>query len=400
MKRLVALVVGTAALLSLTTGATPVVPAAPPTLAAAATADTGTDEQQFLAKTNASRAAADLGPLTADGAAANVARPWSDHMASAGVLSHNPDVAEQVTALVTDQWKRVGENVGYGGDVPTLHDAFMNSPAHRDNVLGDYNRVGIGAVRSGASLWVTFVFIKGPAIAPPPAPVANGVGWFLRNALTSGVADTSFTYGAPGDLAVTCDWYGDGIDSPGIYRNGTFHLRGSNSSGVADASFPYGDPGDLPVCGDWDGNGSETVGIYRFGWFFLKNQNGPGNADAAFFYGDPTDYPVAGDWNGDGTDTVGIYRQGAFFLRNLNTPGVADTSFGYGDPTDRPAVGDWDGDGDDTAGIFRGGSLFLRNTNTLGIADKNFLYGDPTDQPLAGDWDKDGSDSLGIVRTV
>jgi hypothetical protein len=393
MRRVVALLVGLTSVLSLMVGA--LVATAVP-----AGADTVADEQLFLVKANASRSAAGLAALTGDGKAAEVARSWSQHMAATDTLAHNPDMHKQVSATVTSAWKLLGENVGRGGDVPTLHDAFMNSPHHRDNVLGDFNRVGVGAVRSGGTLWVTFVFIKGPAIAAPPAPVTSGVGWFLRNPLTSGVADASFTYGAPGDLAVTCDWNDDGVDTPGVYRNGTFYLRGDNSTGVADSAFPYGGPGDIPVCGDWDGNGSETVGIYRSGWFFLKNSNTAGVADASFFYGDPQDYPVAGDWNGDGVDSVGIYRRGAFFLRNSNTPGFADTSFGYGDPTDRPAVGDWNGDGVDTAGIFRAGSLFLRNTNTVGVADANFLYGDPTDQPLAGDWNDDGADSLGIVRNV
>ena len=52
----------------------------------------------------------------------------------------------RLTSDVTN-WRWVGENVGYGPDVATVHAAFMNSPAHKANILDrDYTEVGIGAV--------------------------------------------------------------------------------------------------------------------------------------------------------------------------------------------------------------------------------------------------------------
>ncbi len=66
--------------------------------------------------------------------------------------------AESLGRRVT-RWRVLGENVGFGGDVRSLHKAFMESPAHRDNILFDrYRHVGVGVKRSGGLMWVTVVF--------------------------------------------------------------------------------------------------------------------------------------------------------------------------------------------------------------------------------------------------
>jgi hypothetical protein len=73
---------------------------------------------------------------------------------------------------VTREWTRLGENVGYAGSVEGVHAAYMNSPGHRANILGDYNRVGLGATRdANGRLWTTVVFLRGPSLtAPAPTP--------------------------------------------------------------------------------------------------------------------------------------------------------------------------------------------------------------------------------------
>jgi uncharacterized delta-60 repeat protein len=211
---------------------------------------------------------------------------------------------------------------------------------------------------------------------------------FLRNANTSGFADSTFFYGQAGDQPLAGDWNGDGVDTIGIYRNGTFFLRNSNGSGFADLQFPFGAPGDIAIAGDWDGDGVDTVGIVRGNTVFLRNSNTAGDADIQFAYGTATDIFIAGDWNGDGVDTVGCFRptNGFVYLRNLNTTGIADTEFFYGQAGDRPVAGDWNGDGVDTIGIVRGNQWFLRNSNTSGFADIQFAYGTDTDIPIVGNW--------------
>src|SRR4051794_4929221 len=82
--------------------------------ASPAHAAAGAEEQDFLNQTNAARAQNGQGPLQWDDAMANVARWWSSQMAGGQNLAHNPSLTSQVNQLVTTQWTRLGENVGFG----------------------------------------------------------------------------------------------------------------------------------------------------------------------------------------------------------------------------------------------------------------------------------------------
>lgn len=222
---------------------------------------------------------------------------------------------------------------------------------------------------------------------------ASDRSWYIKNTNASGSAYKVFPYGDPSDKAVVGDWDGDGIDTVGIFRNGTFYLRNSNEAGSADITLVFGASTDLPVAGDWNGDGIDTIGVYRpeSGTWFLTNSHLTGRIDLNFTYGLTNETPVAGDWDGDGFDTVGIFRASdrTWYLKNDNSGGNADILIEYGDPAlDTPVVGDWDGNGTDTVGIYRrsAGSWFLRNTNTAGIADISFTYGLANETPVVGDW--------------
>jgi RHS repeat-associated protein len=212
---------------------------------------------------------------------------------------------------------------------------------------------------------------------------------YLRNTLTTGIADLNFFYGTANDKPVAGDWNGDGIASIGIYRVDTFYLRNSHSTGFADTTILFGVSGDLPVVGDWNGDGVDTIGIYRNGTFYLRNANAEGSPDITLNLGQTGDIPIAGDWTGKGFDSVGVFRPStaSFLLRHTNTTGTPDVSITYGAANDKPTAGDWDGDGDDTIGIYRNGAFYLRNTNTTGSADILFYLGITGDLPIAGDWD-------------
>ena len=57
-------------------------------------------------------------------------------------------------------WNVAGENVGAGGSMRALFDAFMKSDVHRDNILGrGFRRVGIGVYAHDGFLWVTLIFV-------------------------------------------------------------------------------------------------------------------------------------------------------------------------------------------------------------------------------------------------
>lgn len=111
---------------------------------------------QFISKINASRSSAGLPPVESYWDLADDARRHSNSMAERGELYHSGNLGS-----VTSGWTGLGENVGVGLDVSSLHQAFMNSSGHRRNILGDYNYVGIGVtVDDDGFMWVTAIFMK------------------------------------------------------------------------------------------------------------------------------------------------------------------------------------------------------------------------------------------------
>jgi len=235
--------------------------------------------------------------------------------------------------------------------------------------------------------------------------------WHIR---IPGQADRTFWYGDPADVPIFGDWDGDGIDTPGAYRQGpgggfaylTNSLPGDGAVGVADFNFFFGDPGDEVFIGDWNGDGVDTLGVNRGGHMFLTDTNGSGGAPVPtaydFFFGVDGDRAFGGDADGDGDDGVFLYRgsgPGAGFVYFTNeTPvgpgGVASTAdfFFFGIASDQFASGDWNGDGVDTSGIFRPSdtTVYLTNTNASGGAaaptDESFVWGTAGWVPVAGVW--------------
>lgn len=128
-------------------------------------------ESQFVAAVNQERAARGLPALQVASDLTSVARSHSARMAGGDNLHHNPNLGSAVS-----NWQKVGENVGVGPSVSSIHSAFMNSPSHRANILGaDWVQVGIGVEVRGDSIWVTQVFrlpmgASQPAPAPEPEP--------------------------------------------------------------------------------------------------------------------------------------------------------------------------------------------------------------------------------------
>jgi hypothetical protein len=262
-------------------------------------------------------------------------------------------------------------------DIPaqaTIKDSNGNTPSNLPYTSGEVYEVD-----------------KGPTTVGVFRP-SNGV-LFLKNKNTTGYADIAINYGQGGDYPVAGDWDGNGTDTIGIYRQGSFYLRNSNTIGYADVFFPFssGLAGDQPVAGDWNGDGIDTIGVYNSKTitFYLRNSNTAGPADYVFRLGIPGDIGIAGDWTNKGFDTVGVFRpsNGIIFLKNANDTGYADIAINYGQGGDKPVTGDWDGNGTDTIGILRGNMFYLRNSNTVGYADASFALGIPGDMPIAGNWD-------------
>jgi hypothetical protein len=132
-------------------------------------------ESEFISRTNGARTSRGLRAYAVRGDLTGIARRQAARMAARGEIYHNPNLTSEVSG-----WSSVGENVGRGSSVASIHDAFMGSSAHRSNILSTvYTEVGIGTATSGSGeIFVSEVFRRPSgtvvyAPAPPPPPVVQ-----------------------------------------------------------------------------------------------------------------------------------------------------------------------------------------------------------------------------------
>ncbi len=240
--------------------------------------DTGS-EQYLFDRLNEVRVEAGLSPLTRDPMLDQIALEWTDHQLPQGHISHRTDLADQVESRVTLQWRRIGENVGWGPSAEWLHDGFWNSAPHRANMLGDYNRVGIGArLEADGDVWVTVNFLKGPELPAVVAPAPSGPSPDVDAWSVTAAGEVTSLGGAP--------WFGDlselTLAQPIVALESTptgdgYWLVASDGGIFAfgDAQF-HGSTGNInlvsPITGmgpTADGNGywlvAEDGGVFTFG---------------------------------------------------------------------------------------------------------------------------------------
>lgn len=110
-------------------------------------------EQQMLDLVNRERANAGLSPLKADLELTKVARLKSQDMVNRGYFSHqSPTYGSPFEMMSTYgiEYRTAGENIAGNSSVERAHNALMNSPGHRANILNSkYTHVGIGVVKGG-----------------------------------------------------------------------------------------------------------------------------------------------------------------------------------------------------------------------------------------------------------
>lgn len=111
-------------------------------------------ERRFARLINTARTSA--GDLRLDPELSKVAKVHTRDMVKTNSLHHS--TSSELRNRVTN-WSTLGENVGVGAKVASLHEAFMNSPAHRDNILqGTFRHVGVGVIKKDGRMWVTVIF--------------------------------------------------------------------------------------------------------------------------------------------------------------------------------------------------------------------------------------------------
>lgn len=108
----------------------------------------------FFHLVNEERRARGLSPVRAHPEMVARADRWSAQMAATGRMQHS---RQQFTTDAT--W--AAENVGYttNRDARELHEGFMASSTHRDNILDSRATfVGLGVAEGHGRLWVTHQF--------------------------------------------------------------------------------------------------------------------------------------------------------------------------------------------------------------------------------------------------
>jgi prepilin-type N-terminal cleavage/methylation domain-containing protein len=129
-------------------------------------------ERQLFSMMNGERRAAGLAELSWNDALSSIARRHANAMAEAGSLFHTANLAEEVSSVLP-RWNGAGENVAYASCVQATHQLLMDSPKHRENILGEFNVGGVGIwVDGDGTLWTTEVFAAQLPATPVPTPVA------------------------------------------------------------------------------------------------------------------------------------------------------------------------------------------------------------------------------------
>lgn len=119
---------------------------------------------EVLDRTNTERGIANLGALAWDAEAAAVAQAHNRDMRARGFFAHRnpsgqePDDRLRAAGVVFNGW---GENIARRQATPSaVMDSWMDSPDHRDNILGAFTDVGIGVLLVTGGPWWTQAFVS------------------------------------------------------------------------------------------------------------------------------------------------------------------------------------------------------------------------------------------------
>src|ERR1700761_1260840 len=121
-------------------------------------------EKQLVDLINESRAQHGLQALAIDDRLTRAARKHTELMVQHAALSHQFEGEPPMQTRFRHEElpsDRQGENVDLDQDIPSAHQALMNSPLHRANILDpNYNVVGVAVLHSGPNLYITEDFAR------------------------------------------------------------------------------------------------------------------------------------------------------------------------------------------------------------------------------------------------
>lgn len=110
-------------------------------------------EQQMINLVNQSRKQNGLSALQADNQLSEIARIKSKDMIDKNYFSHNSPTYGSPFDMLKNfgvSYIKAGENIAGNQTVEKAHEALMNSPGHRQNILSsEYTHIGIGVQKGG-----------------------------------------------------------------------------------------------------------------------------------------------------------------------------------------------------------------------------------------------------------
>ncbi len=124
-------------------------------------------EQEMLRLVNEARAQNNVPALIIDKELCNVARIKSQDMIDNNYFSHNSPTYGSPFDMMKDfgvEYVRAGENIAGNRNTANAHNALMNSPGHRKNILSaDFTHIGLG-IKDGGPYGMMFcqMFISKP----------------------------------------------------------------------------------------------------------------------------------------------------------------------------------------------------------------------------------------------
>ena len=153
------------------------------------------NESDFVARVNSTRASVGLPPLAVDAQLTSLARSWAVQMRD-GVCGEGNHIchASSLSAGVTHSWQKLGENVGTGPSVGDVMPAFIASPGHYQNIVDpSFTHIGVGVVWDGNRLYTTHRFMALQAPAPTTTTTAAPTTTTAAPTTTTTAAPTTTT---------------------------------------------------------------------------------------------------------------------------------------------------------------------------------------------------------------
>jgi hypothetical protein len=149
---------------------------------------------QIVALANQARAEAGAGPLKWDAALATAAREHCLQMAAEGSIAHRyegePGLAKRA-AQAGAHFSLVEENVAFGPDPAAIHEGWMRSPGHRENLLNpQVDRVGVAVVASRGAIYAVADYERAVPVLSP-AQVESRVAALVKSGGVATLHDTA-----------------------------------------------------------------------------------------------------------------------------------------------------------------------------------------------------------------